>query len=557
MATKSHMVKVRGLSVNCTETQLTEYFGNCNVKAVILTVNVDGRPSGEAFLEMNTFKDVKEAMKLNKATMGTRYLEVFEARQSDLTKSLNVGEIIKCPAWTGRGSKPNNVQSKPVTTSDQVEDCYFYQVKTCGRNNCPFLHRIFPEEVCKLFLFKKCKLSMKCSKQHLSPSTLPPPPGEEAARVSSVRQGRENIPGYRYRVREAVFECLDCEVATTSGFLLETHVRTEEHSDRVKQVMGEGKKVKGVVGDRGNTTWTSKDEDDWVAVRKKRIIKIDAQVKCEDIHVCNIPMDMTRETFKEICLQYGEVTKLTMLPMFGERAQHAHVSYDTEEAREFAAAKLKKLQNCQFAGASHMLICTSVDVERGQRNIVAEEFEMQERKDLQQKKQSVLSKQVVQQVASAREELESKLMLCQTRIKICKLNGDGPEKTGKLLQDQFEIHREMRNLEDENSRSISGSSLMQLTRSSSSNDPALLLPFSDEVFNLDAEESLGEYLSELKNLKLTEMEEEEHEKKGDVGKMFVSLSLRNQNATVDKLIDSKTAASVVQSTKAAIRRKKS
>ena len=95
MATKSHMVKVRGLSVNCTETQLTEFFGNCSVKAVNLTVNVDGRPSGEAFLEMNTFRDVKEAMKLNKATMGTRYLEVFEARQSDQTKSLKIGETIK------------------------------------------------------------------------------------------------------------------------------------------------------------------------------------------------------------------------------------------------------------------------------------------------------------------------------------------------------------------------------------------------------------------------------------------------------------------------------
>ena len=84
MATEYHIVRVRGLPFSCTETELIEFFGNCSIKAVHFTKNREGRPSGDAYLEMTSLRDVKEAMKLNKATMGNRYLEVFEARHSEM-----------------------------------------------------------------------------------------------------------------------------------------------------------------------------------------------------------------------------------------------------------------------------------------------------------------------------------------------------------------------------------------------------------------------------------------------------------------------------------------
>jgi len=84
MATEHHIVRVRGLPFSCTEDELIEFFGSCSIKAVHFTKNREGRPSGDAYLEMNSLRDIKEAMKMDKATMGNRYLEVFEARYSEM-----------------------------------------------------------------------------------------------------------------------------------------------------------------------------------------------------------------------------------------------------------------------------------------------------------------------------------------------------------------------------------------------------------------------------------------------------------------------------------------
>eukprot|EP00090_Calanus_glacialis_P035873 TRINITY_DN61185_c0_g1_i1.p1 TRINITY_DN61185_c0_g1~~TRINITY_DN61185_c0_g1_i1.p1 ORF type:complete len:183 (-),score=61.94 TRINITY_DN61185_c0_g1_i1:75-623(-) len=84
MATEHQIVRVRGLPFSCTEPELIEFFGNSSIKTVHFTKNREGRPSGDAYIEMTSLRDVKEAMKLDKAHMGNRYLEVFEARYSEM-----------------------------------------------------------------------------------------------------------------------------------------------------------------------------------------------------------------------------------------------------------------------------------------------------------------------------------------------------------------------------------------------------------------------------------------------------------------------------------------
>ena len=84
MATEHQIVRVRGLPFSCTEAELIEFFGNSSIKTVHFTKNREGRPSGDAYIEMTSLRDVKEAMKLDKAHMGNRYLEVFEARYSEM-----------------------------------------------------------------------------------------------------------------------------------------------------------------------------------------------------------------------------------------------------------------------------------------------------------------------------------------------------------------------------------------------------------------------------------------------------------------------------------------
>ena len=40
----------------------------------------EGRPSGEAFVEMESDEDVANALKKDKKNMGKRYIEVFESK---------------------------------------------------------------------------------------------------------------------------------------------------------------------------------------------------------------------------------------------------------------------------------------------------------------------------------------------------------------------------------------------------------------------------------------------------------------------------------------------
>ena len=92
MAQEHHILRVRGLPFSCTETELIEFFSKCSVQTVHFTKNREGRPSGDAYIVMNSLRDVKEGLKYDKAMMGQRYLEVFEARYSEMEWMLQKNE---------------------------------------------------------------------------------------------------------------------------------------------------------------------------------------------------------------------------------------------------------------------------------------------------------------------------------------------------------------------------------------------------------------------------------------------------------------------------------
>ena len=343
MANKYHLVRVRGVPFTSTGTDVKEFFGKCSIKAVHFILNTEGRPSGDSYMELSSLRDMEEAMKLDQAYMGTRYLEVFKAHSaSELRK------------WREKIRDEGSAQYNSSSSfSDRVEDCYFYQLEKCTRGkNCPFLHRNFPDEVCSRFLFRRCKQKKACPKKHLSALCLPPPSAEEAGRVRTLNQSR--------RKRYAVFECLDCEVTATSCFQLESHCNSKKHLDRAQEIRVEGRKGRGLVGD-GEDRWTSWDEAAWAVARKKGItedekrINIVTKDKKDHIHVSNIPADINLNTFKLICRQFGEITALKMLKMSEKDAQHAYVRYATEKIRKFAAIELKKLQKSLFEGAIESL----------------------------------------------------------------------------------------------------------------------------------------------------------------------------------------------------------
>jgi heterogeneous nuclear ribonucleoprotein F/H len=78
------VIKLRGLPWSCTTEDIVKFMEgvliSCRVddtskSAVYLMTNSDGRPSGEAFIQVDTEVDVEAACNKNNQLMGQRYIE--------------------------------------------------------------------------------------------------------------------------------------------------------------------------------------------------------------------------------------------------------------------------------------------------------------------------------------------------------------------------------------------------------------------------------------------------------------------------------------------------
>lgn len=91
------VIKLRGLPWSCTPEDIERFLGESihvvktktedessdatdnNYSSICLTTNAEGRPSGEAFVELVDESDVDAALGKNNAMMGQRYIEVFRS----------------------------------------------------------------------------------------------------------------------------------------------------------------------------------------------------------------------------------------------------------------------------------------------------------------------------------------------------------------------------------------------------------------------------------------------------------------------------------------------
>lgn len=82
------VVKLRGLPFSATAEEIVEFFEDVEIaggtEGVLLTVGNDGRPSGEAYVELASQDWIPEAEKKNKEHMGKRYIEVFTVKKSEM-----------------------------------------------------------------------------------------------------------------------------------------------------------------------------------------------------------------------------------------------------------------------------------------------------------------------------------------------------------------------------------------------------------------------------------------------------------------------------------------
>ncbi|GIY06658.1 heterogeneous nuclear ribonucleoprotein H [Caerostris extrusa] len=82
------VVRVRGLPWSATKEEIQKFFTGVTIKSdldgIHMTLSREGRPSGEAYVEVETEEDLTKALEKHNDHMGHRYIEVFKSKKSEM-----------------------------------------------------------------------------------------------------------------------------------------------------------------------------------------------------------------------------------------------------------------------------------------------------------------------------------------------------------------------------------------------------------------------------------------------------------------------------------------
>jgi len=89
------LIKVRGLPYETTALDLCKFFSDCKLRGgprgIFFPLNDRKQPTGDAYIELESMRDVDIALRRHKDRMGARYIEIFEARKSALDREIRNG----------------------------------------------------------------------------------------------------------------------------------------------------------------------------------------------------------------------------------------------------------------------------------------------------------------------------------------------------------------------------------------------------------------------------------------------------------------------------------
>lgn len=95
---KGFVIRLRGIPFNASASDVLKFFEGVSVvrgiEGVVFTYTPDGRPTGEAFVEVQDEEAQKEAMKCHKNMIGTRYIELFTSTKADLIQAIQHNRLI-------------------------------------------------------------------------------------------------------------------------------------------------------------------------------------------------------------------------------------------------------------------------------------------------------------------------------------------------------------------------------------------------------------------------------------------------------------------------------
>lgn len=89
---KGYVVRMRGLPYTAAVDDVVQFFEGIGIsrgaEGVVFTCTRDGRPTGEAYVELPTEEAQKEALKRHKNSIGDRYIELFKVNKVDMVQAM-------------------------------------------------------------------------------------------------------------------------------------------------------------------------------------------------------------------------------------------------------------------------------------------------------------------------------------------------------------------------------------------------------------------------------------------------------------------------------------
>lgn len=83
------VLRLRGLPFSVAKREIVEFFAEAAVadENIHIVTHADGRATGEAFVEFKSPEESKAAMKKDKMTLGSRYVELFPSSRDEATRA--------------------------------------------------------------------------------------------------------------------------------------------------------------------------------------------------------------------------------------------------------------------------------------------------------------------------------------------------------------------------------------------------------------------------------------------------------------------------------------
>eukprot|EP00092_Neocalanus_flemingeri_P057766 GFUD01068730.1.p1 GENE.GFUD01068730.1~~GFUD01068730.1.p1 ORF type:complete len:386 (+),score=116.20 GFUD01068730.1:59-1159(+) len=118
-------IRLRGLVWSATEEDIKTFLNDCNVKEVVLTTNDRGRPTGNAFVHLDTEADVEKAMAHNREYLRERFVLVEEIYESQYIRETK--EFVIQTGNVNKKSETDNLENgkegkKRKTEKDKIAD---------------------------------------------------------------------------------------------------------------------------------------------------------------------------------------------------------------------------------------------------------------------------------------------------------------------------------------------------------------------------------------------------------------------------------------------------